>query len=1013
MDNSLNFTVSDSFALNLLQKMEQNKKILAELSEEVNDDGKNKIDSEVMNIDEHGGPHSSTMMMNQTSVEQNDIGVDDNDEELLANYSTIEINKARKSINRLLNVYVPLDLNDDNDDVDAIPEDNKKRNDNRLRHRLDKLSAIYRDDDDVENVENDMVANRPKTIMREQQNFADEFQPPRRIELRDRLKIIADSYYPITSNKEDSPLKFQAKIASPKSQPAIEQPKFTAKNENLFKSKSLLYEQQDLKSIENQSKPPIIIEKRKTSVANLKQLFEKKMTENDHIKELEPELLPVREKKRLFEKAIREENEAKAKQYRKVGRLPGTWPLPPSLPEHENDYHQSPKRIKEHLQNEFGDDEHEKIIKKLEKNIENVEDEEEVSLIFDQSSEIVQEVCKTFKSIDEIHMNDDNEQEQVSAKQEIDDDNVVDVDEEEIMELTFTAIDHEENENFDDNFQEITADNDDSQDSNLIHRSSTRVHLSISDSDITEDRSSSTSSSVSLPPEKPQRLFLYEHEQKDDTSESGTEDNVEEITPQIRTISFYREQQRKLREEQQMAKMNKDKLSDATKQAIHFQQNIDVEHEDREQFSLDCQSKMIALKDEINEHDRVLSQANTALNLSLSMAELRNSDSRVEAERLLLVSNEKIDACRSEIHRLQLMIANADHYMQRTIEKNISTGTLYIDHIKLPLLNEFIQERAKGKLNSVFHFICLVCVGPSVFVSKLLDTAANLSKSYLEFDMGLAIDSLSEDFKVTVKVFALELSLKECGGHKYRFANSPFKTIRRRLMHSSSSASTSPMSKNSPIIQRNNQQQKAPASNFRLIGYVKLTLQNVKANANKFYRLDSDCFIPIIDSYLTMNVSIKVAHGNHFPGFYDIKEKEDSFWNVRYFRLHGEHLRYYRFGEEKNVDQPLGLINLKHCINPKVEFLKVEHRHLCRRSNSFVLVIVDPPAVSNAKKLITGGTITRIEPKLYYISSQSEPDCLKFCSLLNKILHSIRIWERDAVQPYSREEFDRLLSNIQ
>ncbi|OTF73301.1 hypothetical protein BLA29_013985, partial [Euroglyphus maynei] len=108
---------------------------------------------------------------------------------------------------------------------------------------------------------------------------------------------------------------------------------------------------------------------------------------------------------------------------------------------------------------------------------------------------------------------------------------------------------------------------------------------------------------------------------------------------------------------------------------------------------------MITLKHEINDHVRVLSQANTALNLSLSIAELRNSDSRVEAERLLLISNEKIEACRSEIRRLQSMITNADQYMQRTIEQNISTGTIYIDHIKLPLLNEFIQERAKGKLN--------------------------------------------------------------------------------------------------------------------------------------------------------------------------------------------------------------------------------------------------------------------------------------------------------------------------
>ncbi|KAH9425226.1 hypothetical protein DERP_014663 [Dermatophagoides pteronyssinus] len=1025
MDDSLNFTASDSLVFNLMKKMQKSQKILEEFSEELKSDN-----SEIMDVDDENGdePHSSTMISQAKSAEPDDD--DDIDEELLsaANCSNIEIDKVRKSINRLLNVHVPLDLNqcvkdddehddhehdDDDEDVDGM-----HKKDDRLRRRLDKLSAIYKDDDDEDvenNDENDRIVNRPKSIMREQQNFAtNEFQPPKKIELRDRLKSIADSYYPV-ANKEESPKRFQTKISSPKSQPQLtkQQPPPKAKNENLFKSKSVEYVEPKKSLIEiDHPKPATTIEKTKTSVADLKRLFEKKMSENQERPELAPELLPVREKKRLFEKAIRQENEAKAKQYKcKVGRLPATWlqqqqpPSPPTslIPEPPgDDYYHSPKRLKEHQQDDIADADLKLLREQLDRDDDD-NDEEEESPSFDKSLEMVQAaVSETFKSIDEIPINDDDGSNDEEIDNEIDD----------VMELTFTAIDREDNE-------QLSTSNDDSDDSNnLIHRSSTRVDLFPGQSD--DDNQSEASSY--LPPEKPQRLFLYENEDDDNRRQPESEKIEErntEIEPPLRTISFYREQQRKLREEQQMTKrIEVDQQMDSNKQMRH---NMDeAEHADREQFRLDCQSKMIDLKNEITDHNRVLSQSNTALNLSLSMPELRNSDSRVEAERLLLISNEKIDACRWEIRRLQSMISNTDHYLQRTMEQqNISTGTLFIDHIKLPLLNEFIQERAKGKLNSVFHFICLVIFGPKVYVSKLLDTGSNPSKSYLDFDMGLAIGPLSEDFKVTIKVFALELSLKEGGaaGHKYRFANSPFKTIRRKLMHSASSASSSP-AKNSPLVQlRTTKQQPAetvPAGNFRLIGYVKLTLQNVKANANKFYRLDSDCFLPVIDSYLTMNVSIKVSHGNHFPGFFDMKEKDESFWNVRYFRIQGEQLRYYRFGEEKNIDQPLGVINLKHCINPKVEFLKIQHRHLCRRSNSFVLVMVDPPAISNARKLITGGgTLSRIEPKLYFISSQSESDCLKFCSLLEKILHSIRVWERDAVQPYNCEEFDQLLSNVQ
>ena len=118
-----------------MKKMQKSQKILEEFSEELKSDN-----SEIMDVDDENGdePHSSTMISQAKSAEPADD--DDIDEELLsaANCSNIEIDKVRKSINRLLNVHVPLDLNqcvkddDEHDDGLRVSGTERDFNDNTL-----------------------------------------------------------------------------------------------------------------------------------------------------------------------------------------------------------------------------------------------------------------------------------------------------------------------------------------------------------------------------------------------------------------------------------------------------------------------------------------------------------------------------------------------------------------------------------------------------------------------------------------------------------------------------------------------------------------------------------------------------------------------------------------------------------------------------------------------------------------------------------------------------------------
>lgn len=425
-----------------------------------------------------------------------------------------KINQVRQSINTLLTLHEPIITNEQEN------QDDKYKN--RLHKRLNYLSEIYKNEDFDENIR--------KCVLKEQNVNA---QITETANISKRLKSITDLYYPIVENKDEN-----KKV-----------------NDELY--------------IENSKMV------KRNSVADLKKLFEKKMVKSNETfndKPFAPELLPVREKKRLFEKVIHEENEARAKQYRK----------------------NTNQTMESNVDKEC------KIIS----NMDQIKDENDEGL---EEMKTINPSIIDFVEKETVHC------ELNEIPEDMQDINDSSIPEENSLDLTFTAIDKEPDECPD--FSDI----------NQMHRSSTLVAIG-------------NNSKTSLM-DSPTKSELVEMDQY------GMDNIKANELVSIKTISFYRKQQ-KMRKELSNEDDEDDEGLNQTpnkRKVIHLRQKLSNEQPKqltRQDLIMECEEKLAVLKEEICQHNRVLSQASAALKLSLPIAALRNSDSRVEAERLLLISSE-------------------------------------------------------------------------------------------------------------------------------------------------------------------------------------------------------------------------------------------------------------------------------------------------------------------------------------------------------------------------------------
>lgn len=599
-------------------------------------------DSDANMPDADEQPQSVSPQLIENSEEEN---------ELLDNYvPDDEYRKnVRKSISALLDVRGSITLQNE-----EISGGTKNK---RLHQRLNKISMLYVDED----ASAKQVLSEQKTNVAKTCDFLDDIDPlagSRKRNIKDKLRELAESYYPIeTKSKNESkpastktsdllhsksstivqtktsPTRFQS-VAFQKAHSNAIVEENLRKPSQIKKNQASIVEKKESVQTQKAASPKVIT--KKISVADLKKVFESNISAEEKPQKA-PETLTFREKTKLFEKIAKDEASAKLNSRRSpikrkvnVDMFGAQVAKKQSLddnPDNEPVFQNSPEMPDQHEGIQVEDVKPDEITVEPQAPDIVVQQETENLVFEDQASEIV-----------ELNDNDDEMLTQAVVPEEDSEDLVDQIDEFELNESMEQEDDNEANLTF----SELEKDHPEgtlcsSTIGPEIESACSNVRSSSNDGDVSNQFSMVTNFEEEFGPSKPPRLYLYE--------------NADEPTNTVpmKTISFYRREQ-KMRNEAEAHELecltsyasSSTAQSDLTHQApqvIRLKQKLQPDDQiDFEEFKRVCAQKIEDLKDEILEHQRIAQQASTALNMCLSLPEMVNHEGRVEAERLLLIS---------------------------------------------------------------------------------------------------------------------------------------------------------------------------------------------------------------------------------------------------------------------------------------------------------------------------------------------------------------------------------------
>lgn len=398
--------------------------------------------------------------------------------------------------------------------------------------------------------------------------------------------------------------------------------------------------------------------------------------------------------------------------------------------------------------------------------------------------------------------------------------------------------------------------------------------------------------------------------------------------------------------------------------------------------SVTVSARIRELQEEVEEQQRVISQASNAITVVLQRVEQQGTPQHVEAEKLLLLASQKRQTALNEIQRLKTEGALAQRSWPG--DEDCCQGSISISRISVPLKQDFIKKGISG--DTIYHLMVLVKHRDQVISSQLLTTPECVVDGAVTFPNLMSLHHLTSDFNIALEVYALStihhrnLSIKK---EQSRMKLTPLKRLQK---NDSRVASPSVQSPGGPFAVR--------SSSFQLVGFTHLNISTLTRNA---WTLEKVPFSSPLDGHLLMSVSCSFEGGITERGFLTMFEDVGGFgaWNRRWCVLSGMHLRYWRYPDDETKKDAIGQIDLRRCTTRRVELVA---RDVCARQHTFQLTCVRPAYSGDINNLVQEIHGSALVSKLL-LSADSKEERILWCNKLNKALANIRAWDPDALRP--------------
>lgn len=447
----------------------------------------------------------------------------------------------------------------------------------------------------------------------------------------------------------------------------------------------------------------------------------------------------------------------------------------------------------------------------------------------------------------------------------------------------------------------------------------------------------------------------------------------------VRTISAFRLEQR----------MNQKPFGSERRVATVSIEDKERQREEKERIEKLTTRIAILKKHDVPRYEALITQSSQALSRCLASSDFKDSTAHADAERHLLVSYLQRAAAINQIHDLNTQLSHAP-------EKEFVLGNLKFTKIDLPITSDTLLAHKKGlaaKTADNQHFFCVISCDGSVISTECQAFSEGYSSGFLTFVLPSAFGfkELKNNFQIRLDIYCVTLqSKKEANKHALpKFSLTPSKKPGKNVTTASPSVGRilepKAILKGTVIINSNNIKQK------------EFELQNFRFEAT-------------LQGRLRLSISAKpVYQGSYsnFLSFYDDKE-DIGVWKRRWCRLDGPKILIWRLPKDEETKPAQQEIDLRHCINPKLCPATFE---VCPKKESFAMILAginSDKTRLRVKYLVDKNYEDTIEKRLVAADVIEERD--EWIHVLNRSLEGIRSWDEEALLPCSPYELDKYLN---
>ena len=457
----------------------------------------------------------------------------------------------------------------------------------------------------------------------------------------------------------------------------------------------------------------------------------------------------------------------------------------------------------------------------------------------------------------------------------------------------------------------------------------------------------------------------------------------------LRTLSAYRLEQKAMQ------------LTNSAKRTVIVstsQEDREREREERQRQEALRRKISLLKKEDVVKYEMLANQSAQALQKCLT-SDFKDTPAHADAERHLLVSLLQRQATVSYIHSLNSQIASPP------LEEFV-VGHLAFNTIDLPIMRDTLLAHKKGlvsKGNENHYFFCVVKGEGTVHSTECQSLADGYASGTLTFVLpsGFSFKDLKGNFHVRLEVYCITLQAKKEGSKhvmpKFPGLTPSKKKDKNSVQSALKSAQTVSCSPSLPV----RLEPQAVAK-----GFVTINSKNIK---KKEFELQGFKFESTLQGVVKLSMNVKAEYQgsySNFLSFYDDKE-EIGIWKRRWCRLEGPKILVWRLPEDEKSKPPQKEIDLRHCINP---CLTPASFKVCPKKESFVMIFAGTSSDKTKARvnwLLNKSYSDAIDKTLVAADVIEERD--EWIDILNRALEGIRSWDEEALLPCSSTEMETYL----